>query len=73
MKHMKKPLSILLTICMIVGLIPWTTMPAMAASDLTISTEAEWNTFAAAVSNGTTYSGQTVTLAADITVTTPAG
>lgn len=46
MKHMKKPLSILLTICMIVGLIPWTTMPALAESDLTISTAEDWNTFA---------------------------
>ena len=73
MKHMKKPLSILLTICMIVGLIPWTTMPALAESDLTISTEEDWNTFATAVSNGTTYSGQTVTLGADITVSTMAG
>ncbi len=46
---------------------------ATAWADITISTPAEWETFATAVSNGTTYSGQTVTLANDITVSTMAG
>lgn len=30
MKHSKKPLSVLLAICMIVGLLPWTAIPAWA-------------------------------------------
>ena len=46
---------------------------ATAWADITISTPAEWETFATAVSNGTTYSGQTVTLANDIEVTTMVG
>ena len=48
-----------------------TTMTAWA--DVTISSTTEWETFANAVSNGTTYSGQIVTLTNDITVTTMAG
>ena len=48
-----------------------TTMTAWA--DVTISSTAEWETFANAVSKGTTYSGQIVTLTNDITVTTMAG
>ena len=48
-----------------------TTMTAWA--DVTISSATEWETFANAVSNGTTYSGQIVTLTNDITVTTMAG
>ena len=43
------------------------------ADDITISSTEEWNTFASSVNSGTTYSGQTVTLAADITITTMAG
>ncbi len=43
------------------------------AQDLIISSTLEWNYFAAAVNNGTTYSGQTVALAADIQVTTMVG
>ena len=46
---------------------------ATAWADVTISSTAEWETFANAVSNGTTYSGQIVTLTKDITVTTMAG
>ncbi|MCR5435256.1 MAG: InlB B-repeat-containing protein [Bacteroidaceae bacterium] len=37
--------------------------------DLTISTDAEWEAFAANVYNGTTYEGKIVKLAADINVT----
>nr|MBQ4457079.1 hypothetical protein [Clostridia bacterium] len=37
MKHTKKPLSILLALCLIVGLLPWTTMPALAAVTSTIT------------------------------------
>ena len=43
------------------------------AQDVTISTADEWETFASNVNSGTTYSGQTVTLTADITITTGAG
>ena len=43
------------------------------AQDVTIGTSDEWNTFAEAVSNGTTYEGQTVSLTADITITKMAG
>ena len=38
--------------------------------DLFISSEAEWNTFAQNVSNGTSYEGKTVMLGADINVNT---
>ena len=44
-----------------------------AWAQVTISTADEWNTFASNVNSGTTYSGQTVTLTADITITTGAG
>ena len=43
------------------------------AQGLTINTADEWNIFATNVSNGTSYSGQTVTLAANISVSTMAG
>ena len=43
------------------------------ADDITISSTAEWNTFANNVNNGTSYSGQTVKLNADISVTTMVG
>jgi len=42
-------------------------------SALTISSEEEWNTFAANVNNGTNYSGQYVKLTADISVSTMVG
>ncbi|MBE7003431.1 MAG: hypothetical protein E7425_03980, partial [Ruminococcaceae bacterium] len=35
MKHTSKPLSILLTICMLVGLVPWAALPARAEDDET--------------------------------------
>lgn len=43
------------------------------AQDVTISTADEWDTFASSVNSGTNYSGRTVVLAADITITTGAG
>ena len=43
------------------------------AQGLTINTADEWNIFATNVSNGTSYSGRTVTLAANISVSTMAG
>ena len=42
-------------------------------TDLVISSEADWNTFAQSVSNGTTYEGKVVRLGADINVSTMAG
>ena len=42
-------------------------------SALTISSEEEWNTFAASVNNGTNYSGQYVKLTEDISVSTMVG
>ena len=42
-------------------------------ADLVISSQEEWNAFASNVTNGTTYQGKIVKLAADITVTTMAG
>ena len=41
--------------------------------DVVISSEAEWNTFAQSVTNGTTYVGEVVRLDADISVSTMAG
>ena len=49
------------------------TCAAAWAQDLTINSADDWNTFATNVNSGTSYSGQTVTLAADITVSTMAG
>ena len=43
------------------------------AEDVTISSAADWDSFANAVNSGTSYSGQTVTLGTDITVSTIAG
>ena len=43
------------------------------AQNLTISSTSDWNTFSTNVNNGTSYSGQTVYLAADINVTTMVG
>lgn len=43
------------------------------AQDVTISSQADWDTFATNVNNGTTYSGQTVRLANDISVFTMVG
>lgn len=60
---MKKLLYIL--IFLVIGNTAW--------AQVTISSADEWNTFASNVNNGTTYSGQTVTLTADITITTSAG
>lgn len=42
-------------------------------ADFVIRTEADWNTFASNVKNGTTYAGKAVKLAADITVSTMVG
>ncbi|MBO4633966.1 MAG: hypothetical protein J5669_01190 [Bacteroidales bacterium] len=63
MKAMKKLLYILIFLA--IGNTAW--------AQVTISTAEEWNTFASNVNSGTTYSGQTVTLTADITITTGAG
>ena len=41
--------------------------------DLVIRSEADWNTFAQSVTNGTTYAGEVVRLDADISVSTMAG
>ena len=49
-------------------IVKWSDTP-----DLTISTADEWNAFATAVNNGTTYEGKTVKLAADISVSTMVG
>lgn len=51
-----------------------TTAGAWAQDAVTISTADDWNAFATEVSNGTNdYSGKTVTLGADITVSTMVG
>ena len=61
---MKKLLYIL--ILLVLGNTAW--------AQVTISTADEWNTFASNVNNGTNlYSGQTIVLTADITITTGAG
>lgn len=66
-KIKNKVLTVMLTIAALaVGQNAW-------AQVTTISSAEEWNTFASNVNNGTTYSGQTVTLTADITITTGAG
>ena len=49
------------------------TITMARAQITTISSEAEWNTFANNVNNGTSYQGQIVQLAADISVSTMVG
>ena len=61
---MKRLLTFLFALCAI-------TMAQ--AQDVTISSQADWDTFANNVSNGTSYSGQTVRLTNDISVTTMVG
>lgn len=50
----KKPLSILLTICMIAGLLPWTVLPARAATESVsyLDENGETKTVTATVLNG---------------------
>ena len=68
LKHMKLSFHLILTLAVML------TMAQTAwAQDLTISSTADWNTFANNVNNGTSYSGQTVKLNADISVTTMVG
>jgi hypothetical protein len=69
---MKKKHSFLARTAMTLLLVMLTTVTAWA-DNITISSTEEWNTFASSVNSGTTYSGETVTLAADITVATMAG
>ena len=58
----KKPLSILLTLALVLGLLPWTVMPARAeARELTSSTT-EW-------SGECTVSSEDVTISGNVTVT----
>jgi len=64
---MKK--TILLTLALLLGV----SHGAWAQNLTIISTQAEWDEFADAVSGGTTYSGQTVKLVADLTITKAAG
>ncbi len=45
----------------------------VSAQDLTISSAADWDAFALSVSNGETYAGKTVKLAANIRVSTMVG
>ncbi len=45
----------------------------VSAQDLTISSDADWETFASNVNDGNSYSGKTVKLTADINVTTMVG
>ena len=72
-KMKRKALFILMTF--ILGL-TWTAkaqVETRAVADLTINSASEWSTFCTNVNNGTNYAGQTVTLGADITVTTVCG
>lgn len=68
----RKLLAWMLTLAMLLGLLPAAALPA-AAADLTIRSAADWDSFVSNVASGTSYSGQTVVLAADLTVTTMAG
>ena len=43
------------------------------SAQVIISSTSDWDTFATNVNSGTTYSGQTIVLTADITITTGAG
>ncbi len=66
-----KPIRLYFRVAMML-LMLLTTMTAWS-QDLTISSTEDWNTFANNVNNGTSYSGQTVKLNADISVTTMVG
>lgn len=60
---MKRKFTLLLTTLLMLG------AGSSWADDVTISSKSDWSTFAKAVTGGTTYSGQTVKLAADIEMT----
>ena len=66
----RKILSFVLTVALIVsnmtGIVPGTSLKALAVDDITISSVEDWNSFAASVKGGETYSGKTVTLTADV-------
>ena len=59
----RKPLSILLTVCMLVGLLPWSALPARA-DDLP-----GWATGAGITADDATWDGSTLTLTKDVDTT----
>ena len=73
---MKKSLLLLLLALVAFGQTAWAqnlSGSGTSTDPYLINSEANWNTFAQSVTNGTTYSGQFVKLNADISVTTMAG
>ena len=66
-----KPIRLFSRVAMMLLMMMLTTVTAWA--QVTISTPEQWNTFATNVNSGTTYSGQTIVLTADITIITGAG
>ena len=74
-QRIKKPISVLMAVLMIFSVLSAIPFTASAeTADLTISNVDEWNSFAASVKSGNTYSGQTVQMTADVgPVTTMVG
>ena len=74
-QRIKKPISVLMAVLMIFSVLSAIPFTASAeTADLTISNVDEWNSFAASVKGGNTYSGQIVQMTADVgPVTTMVG
>ena len=84
-KLLKSIISVALTLVLVMGAVPINGLVMVAKADglsgsgtaadpYLISSAADWDTFAAAVSGGTSFEGQTVKLTADISgITTMAG
>ena len=66
MQKIKKPISILLSVLMVLSVFAVVPFTASAAEETTISNVDEWNTFVSSVNSGNTYEGKTVKLTADI-------
>ena len=73
MKSMKKLSLLRATVVLFaMGLLVFS-VQTVSAQDLTISSDADWNTFAGNVNGGNSYSGKTVKLTADINISTVVG
>ncbi len=73
MKSIKNLLLLRATVALFAMVLLAFSVQTVSAQDLTISSDADWNTFASNVNGGNSYSGKTVKLTADINVTTMVG
>ena len=73
MKSIKNLLLLRATVALFAMVLLAFSVQTVSAQDLTISSDADWETFASNVNGGNSYSGKTVKLTADINVTTMVG